>query len=194
MTTLILQCDENDGSTSYDIAHEAVDGTGFDAGTGNGRMESAAADADRFNSGFRFLGTTGLEGATISSAEMQFYTLDDGQKEPTYYNDINAYFYCEDHDDSPDFNTNADVTSRSKTTGTLTLWQQADMGGTDSGWKYMTGVASGKLGDHFQEVIDRIAEHLPELLLIDEARGDQSNHQAHPRLMPHQERARKAHQ
>lgn len=91
-------------------AQEADDGTGFttSAAAHGHQADANASSSSRWNSGFRFNNVT-LSGKIYAAwVEFETSSLTDV--------DADCRVYCEDVDDSADFTTTADVTSRTTTT------------------------------------------------------------------------------
>lgn len=94
-------------------AEERDDGTGFNDGTyplNWIRCHSNSSSASRWNCGMWWDNVTVPNGAWIRDAWVSFLT------NTTKGDDFDATWYCEDVDDSANFVTTADVTSRTTTT------------------------------------------------------------------------------
>ena len=116
MVTLNLQV-----AASADDAHERDSGSGFDAGNDEINANSNSDSGKRFNAGFRFQGVTIPQGATIDTAILHPYLIRLGRDSPDL--DIRG----EDVDDAADFSTTPDVTSRTRTTASVS-WSANSLG------------------------------------------------------------------
>ena len=131
MTTLNLAVAASAGDAS-----EKDDGSGFNAAETVFYGDSNTSAASRRNSGFRLVNVTIAAGSTINTAVAKLYVKNTG--------DANLQIHCEAAD-SGDFSTNADVTSRTRTTA-YTQWT-ANVGS----WAIKT---SPDFAGAVQEVID----------------------------------------
>lgn len=137
MTTLNLIVSADD-----DDAEEKDDGNGFNLGANN--MNAHAANNARFNSGFRFQSVTIPLEAEIESAVWKVVIVN------VFVDDANIDIYGNDVDDSANFTDEADVTSRTLTTATVS-WIADGITPSD-GFSYTD---SPELKTVVQEVIDR---------------------------------------
>lgn len=134
-TTLNLQV-----GASADDAYEADDNTGFNS---TGVLVVSIANtvaASRYNGGMRFSNVLIPQGATIISAVLEVYSIG------TVNDDSAVDIFCNDVDNAVNFSTDPDVTSRVRTTATVS--DNTDSVGT--GWYAFPDISSV-----VQEVIDR---------------------------------------
>lgn len=134
MTTLNLQV-----AAGADDAHELDDGTGFDGVDTEVNCRANSTASNRSNGGFRFTGVTIPQGTTILTATLEVVPIDATNDNPNV--DISA----EDVDNAVSFGTTADVTSRVRTTATVT-WAEDNIPSPDT---------SPDITAVIQEVIDR---------------------------------------
>lgn len=124
-----------------DDAFERDDGSSFD-GTGTSvLMDSNTSDASRANGGLRFVNVTVPQASTINSATLDFWPTSTNKDDP------NMDIHFEDVDNSVNFTSNADVTSRTRTTASV---QYTATGIGDSGY-----VASPDIASPVDEVVAR---------------------------------------
>lgn len=134
MPTLNLQV-----AAGADDADELDDGTGFDGVDTEVNCRANSTASSRSNGGFRFTGVTIPQGTTILAATLEVVPIDATNDNPNV--DISA----EDVDNAVSFVTTADVTSRVRTTATVT-WAEDNIPSPDT---------SPDITAVIQEVIDR---------------------------------------
>lgn len=116
MTTLEIQITDGDWD-----AHEADDGTLFNAGGTTLRCEANTAAGSRFNAGLYFPNVTLPADATIDVAYIAVVFPASNRDSP------DLTWYGNDVDDANDFATEADVTSRTVTTASVN-WSASNVG------------------------------------------------------------------
>jgi hypothetical protein len=121
-----------------DDAGEKDDDTGF-SGTSNSIFLYGGPTANyRQNGGFRFTNVTVPNGAVIDTAYLSLYRYN--------YTDPYSEIYANDVDDAVDFVTDADVTSRVRTTASVT-WDATGLAGT---WQILP-----EMKTVIKEIVDR---------------------------------------
>ena len=125
-----------------DDAAERDDSTGFTSTGLTVAMLSSNNAAIRTNAGLRFQAVTIAQGQLILAAVTRVFSVG------TAFDDPDIYIYGEDIDNSPNFVTNADVTSRVLTTAN-TQWFASGVG---TGYK-----TSPDFTAVVQEVINRVS-------------------------------------
>jgi len=130
--------DKQVGASAGD-AHEYDDGYGFSYTATFCRTQSSPGANVRRNSGFYWSGVDIPQGATIDVATMDVWvqTIDDP----------NLDIYGNDVDDANDFSTEADVTSRAKTSASAS-WSVNNIG--QDAWKTTPSIVSP-----VQEIVNR---------------------------------------
>lgn len=123
-----------------DDAHETDFGAGFSSSLNEVFASSNTGSTSRYNGGFRFTNVTIPQGETITAAYLTVQPIS------TSADDANVDILAEDVDNAVDFSTNADVTSRVRTTASV-AWVQDSLGAAD--------VNSPEIKTVIQEVIDR---------------------------------------
>lgn len=136
MPTLNLQV-----SANADDAHEHDDGTSFSSSSNNVNVRAHTSGGTRYNGGARFTNVTVPNGATITAASL---TVDRATGFDTE-NDILVDILGEDVDNSVNFSTNPDVTSRVRTTASV-FWSKTDI---------VDGEVSPDISAVIQEIVDR---------------------------------------
>ena len=107
--------------TGNDDAHEADDGSGFNASAVTMRCEASTTAGSRWNCAFRIDNVSVPPGAIITSAYASVVF-------PVVQRDSpDLDWYLNDVDDAADFATEADVTSRTKTSASV-AWNGTDLG------------------------------------------------------------------
>lgn len=142
-------------ANAYNDASEVGDDTGFSNSQSVFSIFSSTVAAQRINGGFRFPSVDIPQGSIIDVAYPEVSVTSTGA------DDANMKIYCEDVDNSNDFNTEQDVNDRPRTTA-YTSWV-AD--GVGTGWQGSSLDITGPI----QEVIDRTgwtAENALTLLMI----------------------------
>ena len=125
----------------YGDAWEEEDGTGF-AAAANSQVQIYSHASNRYFGGFHWDGVSVPNGATVGAASTAVNVWNSAADDPNL--DIHAH----DVDDSDDFNTDADVTTRVSTiTAASAAWVAT---GTGTGWK-----TSPDITDPLQELFDR---------------------------------------
>jgi hypothetical protein len=127
-------------SDGDDDAHEKDNDTSFSRTANTVSAVGNAAAADRYNAGFRFDGVTVGNSDTIDVAYLTILPVS------STWDDPHLTIYCEDEDDVNDFNTEADVNDRTRTSAS-TAWSEWDIGVS---WNN-----TPSLVDEVQEVVNR---------------------------------------
>jgi hypothetical protein len=137
--------DEQVGAGADD-AHEQQNSTQFSSSAGYLQLRSNTADANSYNVGMRFQGVLVPKDATIGSG-----TYWEGYYNLTTNDDADFDIWCEAVDDAVDFATNADVTSRTKTSASAGPYTASDIAAGGNTWYGSAIDASAPI----QEVINR---------------------------------------
>ena len=113
---------------SQDDAWERQDGTGLSITQNNNSVKAGPNNSNRDNTGLRFENVTIPQGATIDSATISVTFAG------ASFDTIKCDIHCNDVDDAADFTTEADVTSRARTSDS-TEWDEVDSSGTSPDFK-----------------------------------------------------------
>jgi|GEM_PF-2506130 len=108
-------------ATGNDDAHEADDGSGFNASAVTMRCEASTTASSRWNCAFRIDNVSVPPGAIITNAYASVVFPVAQRDSP----DLD--WYLNDVDDAADFATETDVTSRAKTSSPI-AWNDSDLG------------------------------------------------------------------
>ena len=122
-------------------AYENDDDTNFERWGANINMYSHTVEASRVNGGFVFTNVLAQQGLKISSAYITVYIPETGS-----YDDANVDILGNDVDDANNFDVEADVTSRTRTTASVP-WVQDSLG---VGWKQSPDISAV-----VQEIVNR---------------------------------------
>ena len=122
-------------------AHETDGGTNFSATANPVVLHANATSTSRFNGGFYYPSITIPQGSTIDVAYITVEPANSSVDDP------NVDISLEDVDDAVDFATDADVTSRTRTTASV-QWTASGIG--------TSPVNSPSIVSPVQEVIDRV--------------------------------------
>lgn len=133
-------------AASADDAREADDGSSFSSSAGINQSNANPTASLRYNSGHRFASLAIPNAATIDDSDWA------GDQFSTASDDYAALLHLEDVDDAADFSTTADVTSRARTSASVSLIED----GVGTGFVWISTVGSATdLNGPLQEVVDR---------------------------------------